>query len=61
MDHLQLGVHGLDDGLQVLTRVGILLPRVDVRKEGEVRSEVLEVLSVVGELRREVLEKSKLY
>ena len=61
MDHLQLCVHCLDDGLQVLARVGILLPRVDVRKEGEVRSEVLEVLSVVGELRREVLEKSKLY
>ena len=54
-------MHCLDDGLQVLARVGILLPRVDVRKEGEVRSEVLEVLSVVGELRREVLEKSKLY
>ena len=52
LDHLKLGVHGFNYRLQVLARVGVLLPRVRVRKEREVRGKVFEVLRVVGQLRR---------
>ena len=51
LDHLKLRVHGFDDRVEVLPRVGVLLPRVRVREEREVRGEVFEVLGVVGQLR----------
>ncbi len=59
LDHLELRVHRLDDGFEVLPRVGVLHPRVRVRKERKVWREVFEVLGVVGKLGGEVLQDIK--
>jgi len=58
LDHLEVGVHRLNDGVEVLPRVGVLLSRVGVRKEGKVRRKVLEVLGVVRQLGGQVLENN---
>ncbi len=59
LDHLELRMHRFDDGLEVLPRVGVLHPRVSVRKERKVWREIFEVLGVVGKLGGEVLQDIK--
>ena len=57
LNHLEMRVHGLNDGIEVRARVGVLLTRVRVRKEGKVWRKVLEVLCVVRQFWSQVLEK----
>ena len=42
LDRLELGVHRLDDRVEVLLRVGVLRPRVHRRVQCEVGGEILK-------------------
>jgi hypothetical protein len=55
LHHFELRLRVLDDGVEVLPRVGVLLPRVCVREQRKVGREVLEVFRVVRKLRSQIL------
>ena len=50
LDHLELRVRRLDDGLEVGSRVAVLLAWVRVRKERKIWTKILKVFSVIGQL-----------